>query len=251
MTSLRAVFWDVDGTLADTEMDGHRPAFNAAFEELGLPISWEPDLYSELLSIPGGLRRVREYLSRSDLPVREEQLLALREIKRRHYLERVQQGHVGWRPGVLRLLHALDAAGVSQWIVTSSGQPSVMALLDAGGDRLPRFAGIVSSDDVKEGKPSPAGYQLALQRSGFNPAEVLAIEDSAVGFEAARAAGLSCLLTPSPWDRELIPLIPQAIAAMNHLGDPSHPSPQLQGPPCPDGLVTLEYLQSLISSAVR
>ena len=73
MTSLRAVFWDVDGTLADTEMDGHRPAFNAAFEELGLPISWEPDLYSELLSIPGGLRRVREYLSRSDLPVREEQ----------------------------------------------------------------------------------------------------------------------------------------------------------------------------------
>ena len=92
MTSLRAVFWDVDGTLADTEMDGHRPAFNAAFEELGLPISWEPELYSELLSIPGGLRRVQEYLSRCDLPV-EEQLLALRDIKRRHYLERVQQGH--------------------------------------------------------------------------------------------------------------------------------------------------------------
>ena len=141
MTSLRAVFWDVDGTLADTEMDGHRPAFNAAFEELGLPISWEPDLYSELLSIPGGLRRVREYLSRCDLPVREEQLLALRDIKRRHYLERVQQGHVRWRPGVLRLLHALDAAEVKQWIVTSSGRPSVMALLDAGGDRLPRLLG--------------------------------------------------------------------------------------------------------------
>ena len=116
-----------------------------------------------------------------------------------------------WRPGVLRLLHALDAAEVSQWIVTSSGRPSVIALLDAGGDRLPRFAGIVCSDDVKDGKPSPAGYRLALQRSGVNPAEVLAVEDSAVGFEAARAAGLYCLLTPSPWDRELIPLIPRPL----------------------------------------
>ena len=251
MTQLRAVFWDVDGTLADTEMDGHRPAFNAAFDELGLPIHWDPELYSRLLAIPGGLRRVRTYLSERDLSVSDETLLDLREIKRRHYLSRIQQGHVGWRPGVRRLLHALDKADVPQWIVTSSGYPSVMALLEAGGEDLPRFAGIITSDDVSEGKPSPAGYRLALQRSGCPAADGLAVEDSGVGLEAARAAGLACLLTPSPWDRDLVSLLTQAVAAVNHLGDPSNPATHLHGPPCSEGLVTLEYLQDLISGTPR
>ena len=246
MPKLGAVFWDVDGTLADTEMDGHRPAFNAAFDELGLPIHWDPELYSDLLSIPGGLRRVRSYLSDQQLSVSEQQLLELREVKRRHYLQRIQNGHVGWRPGVRRILKILDDASVPQWIVTSSGYPSVMALLESGGKELPRFAGIVTSDDVTESKPSPAGYRLALQRSGCAPADGLAMEDSAVGLQAARAAGLSCLLTPSPWDRELISLISHSVAAVDHFGDPSHPASHLHGPPCPDGLVTLEYLQALI-----
>ena len=251
MTQLRAVFWDVDGTLADTEMDGHRPAFNAAFDALGLPIHWDPVLYARLLSIPGGLRRVRTYLSERNLPVSDQQLADLQQIKRRHYLERIQNGHVGWRPGVCRLLKALDAAGVPQWIVTSSGHASVMALLETGGQQLPRFTGIVTSDDVNQSKPSPAGYRLALQRSGSRASEGLAIEDSAVGLQAAQAAGLSCLLTPSPWDKELIPLISQAVAAMDHLGDPSHPASHFHGPPCPEGLVTLEYLKDLIVSTSR
>ena len=251
MTQLRAVFWDVDGTLADTEMDGHRPAFNAAFDKLGLPIHWDPELYARLLSIPGGLRRVRAYLSERNLPVNEQQLLDLREIKRSIYLQRIQDGFVGWRPGVCRLLKAIDAADIPQWIVTSSGDASVMALLETGGKQLPRFAGVVTSDDVDQGKPSPAGYRLALQRSGCPAADGLAVEDSAVGLQAARAAGLSCLLTPSPWDTDLVSRIPESVAAMDHLGDPSQPASQLHGPPCPDGLVTLEYLQALISGTPR
>ena len=248
MAELRAVFWDVDGTLADTEMDGHRPSFNAAFEDLGLPIYWDPDLYCRLLSIPGGLPRVKQYCLDIGQRISDDQLLELRDLKRNHYLNRVRQGHVGWRPGVARLLRDLSEAGLQQWIVTSSGGASVAALLEAAPAGLPRFDGVVCSDDVKDGKPSPAVYQLALHRCGLSCVDVLAIEDSAAGFQAAMAAELSCLVTPSPWDEELIPLLPLAAAVFEHLGDQDQPAPQLHGPACTEGLVTLKYLQELIHS---
>ena len=110
MTTLRAVFWDVDGTLADTEMDGHRPAFNRAFADLGLAWHWDPELYSRLLAIPGGSRRVEAYAKEMRTVLTAEQLDRLRVQKRLHYLERIRQGCVGWRPGVKRLLFELDDA---------------------------------------------------------------------------------------------------------------------------------------------
>ena len=88
MASLRAVFWDVDGTLADTEMDGHRPAFNAAFAELKLPFLWDEDLYAQLLAIPGGLRRVQHYAGTQGMDLNERQLREIRDRKRVHYRQR-------------------------------------------------------------------------------------------------------------------------------------------------------------------
>ena len=251
MPQLRAVFWDVDGTLADTEMDGHRPAFNAAFEELGLPIHWDPTLYSDLLSIPGGLRRVRAHAEELGLSITESQLFELRDRKRFHYLQRVRGGHVGWRPGVLRLLRELAENGIEQWIVTSSGQASVSALLEAGRGAIPAFNGIVSSDDIREGKPAPDGYLKALELSDCKPEEVLAMEDSAAGLEAACASRIKCVLTPSPWDRDLKALLTKAVAAFEHLGEPTQPAALLSGPPCPGGQVTLEYLKALLPELVR
>ena len=100
---LSAVFWDVDGTLADTEMDGHRPAFNMAFKELDLPLVWDETLYSRLLAIPGGLRRVKLHAETCGVNISQNQLDQVRDRKRVHYLERVRQGHVHLRPGVKRL----------------------------------------------------------------------------------------------------------------------------------------------------
>jgi len=249
MAELRGVFWDVDGTLADTEMDGHRPAFNQAFEDLGLPLHWTREQYAELLSVPGGMARVRFAARQQGVSVSDELLQALRGRKREHYLERCRSGHVRWRPGVLRLIRELDAAGVQQWIVTSSGRGSVNALLSAGADPaegpLP-FQGIVTADDIPEGKPSPAGYLHALRASGLRAEEGLALEDSAAGLQAAAASGLPCLLTPSPWDRELSPLHGLTVAVLEHLGEIGLPARQWFGPPCPQGLVTLEYLKFLL-----
>ena len=249
MSLLQGVFWDVDGTLADTEMDGHRPAFNRAFADLDLAIDWEPQLYSDLLSIPGGMKRVLWYASSRGISLSEEQLGAIRDRKRFHYTSLARSGAVSLRPGVRRLVKQLNGAGIDQCIVTSSGLASVEALLGSTPDLRSLFQGIVTSDDVKEGKPSPQGYLLALERSGLSVDQSLVIEDSEAGLEAALAAGLRCLLTPSPWDQGLRRRFSDAIAVFEHLGDTSQPAPQVSGPPCRDGIVTLEYLQTLCCSA--
>jgi HAD superfamily hydrolase (TIGR01509 family) len=251
MTELCGVFWDVDGTLAETELDGHRPAYNAAFAELGLPFQWDRSLYQRLLAVAGGMRRVKVHAESLGIVLDDDQLRRVRDRKRVHYIRRVLAGEVPWRPGVLRLLHQIDRAGISQWIVTSSGRASVDALLQAGADHLPSFEGVISADDVSEGKPAPDGYQLALSRSGLHASTVLAIEDSAAGLKAATTAGLRCLLTPSPWDGELAALKQTAAAVVDHLGDPGHPVTCLLGPPCSETQVTLEYLRSLLSPHTR
>ena len=107
------------------------------------------------------------------------------------------------------------------------------------------FQGVVTSDDVEEGKPSPQGYRCALDRSGLSVDRAIAIEDSEAGLGAALAAGLPCLLTPSPWDHGLKERFSEAIAVFDHLGEAGDAAPQFSGPPCRDGMVTLEYLQTL------
>ncbi len=248
LNRLSAVFWDVDGTLADTEMDGHRPAFNTAFEELNLPFHWDEELYNTLLAIPGGLRRVKIHAEECGVMLSQDQLEQVRDRKRLHYLERVRQGHVKLRPGVRRLLEELNLAGVQQWIVTSSGSASVMALLEQIQNDIPHFDGVVTSDDVSAGKPAPDGYLLALRRSGADDATSLAVEDSAAGLSAATAAGLRCLLTPSPWDASALrDASKNAAAVLDHLGESGVPATVRSGPTCQDGTVTLKYLETLLS----
>jgi len=247
MTQLKAVFWDVDGTLADTEMDGHRPAFNRAFKDLDLNIVWDQALYARLLAIPGGLQRVRLYAESCGIPLSANQLEAIRDRKRIHYTELAQSGAIHFRPGIRRLLALLQEAGIQQWIVTSSGSASVEALLSSAQDVIPIFRGMVTAEDVDQGKPSPQGYQLALKTSGFTASNCLAVEDSEAGLDAARSAGLRCLLTPSPWDLNLSQRHDDAVAVFDHVGDSAQPARCLSGPPCVDGLVTLEYLKALLS----
>ena len=246
MASLSAVFWDVDGTLADTEMDGHRPAFNAAFRELGLPFIWNAELYAELLVIPGGLRRVQHFARQQGQELDTAQLDQIRDRKRVHYRRRALEGGIRLRPGVHRLLTALDQQGIDQWIVTSSGRASVEALFGGHAGLRSLFKGVVTADDVRQGKPAPDLYCEARSRSGHSVGSILAIEDSEAGLLSAEAAGLRCLLTPSPWEVNLQRLFGRAVAVFDHLGDDERPMRQLAGSPCAETQVTVEYLSSLL-----
>lgn len=247
MAQLQAMFWDVDGTLADTEMDGHRPAFNRAFRELGLDWDWDRDAYQRLLAIPGGRQRMVFYAHERGEDLDDTLLDQLRACKQEHYLDQIGSGAVRLRPGVARLLDELQHAGVPQWIVTSSGQGSVDALLRGlFGDQGHPFAGVVSSNDVKRHKPHPDPYHCALERSGASAASCVAVEDSAAGLVAATDASLVCLVTPSAWDQDLPKQLPRASAVFDHVGDFDRHLSQWSGPPCVQGMVTLEYLQHLL-----
>jgi HAD superfamily hydrolase (TIGR01509 family) len=246
--SLRALLWDVDGTLAETELDGHRIAFNRAFAERGLPWRWDRSTYIGLLAISGGRERLRWFLQRQQIAEPEASLLdALHQAKQVHYRELVVAGEVQLRPGVRRLIEAAAAAGLQQAIVTTSGREAVAALVENQLRDQNRLLSLrICADDVAAKKPDPEAYVLALQRLDLAPGQAVALEDSPAGVAAATAAGLRCLVTLSAaFSQASVSLFRSASSLTDGLGDPMAPTRVLRGPACAGGLITLSYLEQL------
>ena len=244
-----ALLWDVDGTLAETELQGHRLAFNRAFAAAGLPWYWDLDTYRSLLAISGGQERMRRYATTvAGLEVSADRLAALQRSKQAHYRQLVQAGELHLRPGVGRLMAAAAAAGLAQAVVTTSGREAVEALLlQLLPDLMPQLAVWVCGEDVAAKKPDPEGYQRALALLGLVPGQVVAIEDSPQGLAAATGAGIATLVTRSLATAGQPPdAFAGAGALVSHLGDPNQPADVLHGPPCPGGQISLRYLHQLL-----
>ncbi len=202
---MKALLWDVDGTLAETERDGHRVAFNLAFEALGLPWRWDEVHYGRLLAITGGRERLlHDMQSRSDAPALSQQREALaaelHARKNAHYAQLVRQG-MPLRPGVRELLDEGAADGVRMAITTTTSRSNVDARLGAhfGPRWAGRFDAVVCGEDVQRKKPDPEVFERALQRLRLGPLEALALEDSPGGVAAARAAHVPVLVTLSAY----------------------------------------------------
>jgi HAD superfamily hydrolase (TIGR01509 family) len=204
-----AVVFDVDGTLAETERDGHRVAFNRAFAEAGLPWQWDERLYGELLAVTGGRERIAHYARRfapqwlSDDRA-GERIAALHRRKNEHYAEIVEAGELQLRPGVARLLEELGAAGVRLAIATTTSRTNLDVLLQAtlGTAAMERFEVVVCGEDVSRKKPDPEAYALALWQLRLPATRCLAVEDSANGLRAALAAGISTVIVRSLYTRD-------------------------------------------------
>ncbi len=203
--TLKAVIFDVDGTLADTE-EAHRRAFNAAFEEFGLPWHWDATLYRELLAVTGGRERIAHYCRQADParlaePRSGEFIARLHARKTRLYEEMVRGGQVFARPGVVRLIGELRDAGVRLAIATTTSRANVEVLLSTTLGVLPRlsFEVMGCGEEAQAKKPAPDVYLWVLDRLGLPAADCLAIEDSRNGVLAARAAGVPVLVTESSW----------------------------------------------------
>jgi HAD superfamily hydrolase (TIGR01509 family) len=249
MAAPAALLWDVDGTLAETELEGHRRAFNRAFRQAELPWHWDRSTYLGLLRISGGRERLSAYLTQAEgQPPAAQRLEALQAAKQRHYAELVAGGALQLRPGVQRLMAAAAAAGIPQVIVTTSGRRAVSALLERLlPERLADLQQRVCGEDVAHKKPDPEAYCCALSQLALPAERVLAIEDSANGVAAAHAAGIAVLVTRSASSvHEPAAAFIPAVAQVDHLGDPQHPCRVLQGPACPSGQVALSYLQQLL-----
>ena len=204
MGVLKAVLWDVDGTIAETERDGHRIAFNRAFEAFGLPWRWDELLYGELLQITGGRERLLHDLqTRPGAPAQPAALDALAKTlhakKNALYADLVGTGRIPLREGVAKLMAQCHARGVRMGIATTTSRSNVDALMrwHFGASWAQQFPVIVCGEDVERKKPDPAVYLQALQRLGIDPLEAVAIEDSPTGAAAARAAGIPVVVTRS------------------------------------------------------
>jgi HAD superfamily hydrolase (TIGR01509 family) len=205
---LQALIFDVDGTLADTEHDGHRPAFNAAFAEHGLAWHWNERLYGELLDVTGGKERIRHYaqlyepafLARPDA---DELIRTLHATKTRHYLSLLDEGDIPLRPGIAGLIAEARAAGLRLAIATTTTPENVTTLLAASlaPGAAAWFEVIGAGDVVPAKKPAPDIYLWVLERLRLPAAACLAIEDSANGLRAALVAGVPTVVTESEYTR--------------------------------------------------
>jgi HAD superfamily hydrolase (TIGR01509 family) len=202
---LEALIFDVDGTLADTEL-AHLAAFNHAFAEMGLDWCWDVALYTELLSISGGKERIKAYWQTQAPDLKDitgdglqQTINRLHEIKTAAYEQAVQDGAVQMRPGVLPLLSQASEAGLQLAIATTTSPVNIAALLRQaiGLDWQHYFVVIEDASTAPRKKPDPLVYQQTLARLGLSPAQCLAFEDSENGLRAARAAGLPTVITPN------------------------------------------------------
>ncbi|MGQ0587694.1 MAG: HAD-IA family hydrolase [Gammaproteobacteria bacterium] len=253
--TLRALLFDLDGTLADTEVLGHRPAYNRAFKKLGLPFRWGPKLYRKLLRKTGGKERLGHYLERYQPELGEHRgaveadphgwIKAVHALKSHYFRRLVRRGRVPLRPGVLRLMGEARDAGLRLAIVTSASRATLAPILrhSLGAELVDRFDVLVCGEDVEHKKPAPDLYLLALARLDLAPQECIAIEDSEMGVAAAVAAGIATVVTTN--DNTAHEDFDRAQLVVSTLGDADAPCTVLHGR-LDGGCVTVPALRRLI-----
>lgn len=233
MSELRALLFDVDGTLAETE-EVHRVSFNAAFAASGLDWVWSVDMYRQLLAVTGGKERILHYLDsqRPDFqrPAALAEFIAgLHQAKTRIYTDTVARGGVPLRPGVRRLLDLARASGLRLAIATTTTPDNVTALLKASiaPDAESWFEVIAAGSMVPKKKPAPDIYYYAMEHMGLGPEACLAFEDSENGLISARAAGLKTIVTVSDYTQGHD--FTGAALLLDQFGEPDHPFHVLAG----------------------
>lgn len=248
MRSVDAVFWDLDGTLADTEIGGHLFAFNKAFKDTGHNIYWDQNSYIELLKVHGGLNRLKYYFNRNDINISFDELQKIHKLKTLYYVDIVKSGLIPLRVGVRRLVDQLYRSDIAQYIVTTSSYDACLSIVNTSFNGGTPFLKLITAEHTKSLKPDPEAYNLAKQISGVESSNIIAIEDSKEGNDAANSAGIRTLVTLPPWTTEYTENnYKTASSVVNHLGDYYNKSKIFKGPINHSSMVNISYLQTLIN----
>jgi HAD superfamily hydrolase (TIGR01509 family) len=222
---LKAVIFDQDGVLADTERDGHRVAFNRAFKAFYIDSTWDVETYKELIKIGGGKERLRHYIIREGLeakfPDLDGLINKLHERKTEIFTELIETGQIALRPGVKRLIRQIHAADLKLAVCSTSNKKAVHTLVRTllGEEIYGWFDCILAGDIVKCKKPDAEIYNLASAKLGVAPGECIVIEDNRNGLMAATGAGMPCLVTVNDYTKDED--YHEAQLVLSCLGDPA------------------------------
>lgn len=205
-----ALLLDCDGTIVDTERDGHRVAFNQAFAQKGLDFEWSVEMYGDLLTTGGGKERMTRYFNdynpgawpdKETPPSPDHPLIMdLHKLKTRLFMDIIESGSLPLRPGILAIVDEAIAAGWTLAVCSTSNEKAVQAVVDKLLDS--KIKHIYAGDMVKAKKPDPAIYNMAAEDLGLDPSKCVVLEDSHIGLMAARAAGMACIVTKSTYTGE-------------------------------------------------
>jgi HAD superfamily hydrolase (TIGR01509 family) len=234
MAKLEALLFDVDGTLADTERDAHRVAFNLAFKDAGLDWDWTVPLYGDLLAVTGGKERIQHYIDRYLHSFSFEGDLSafirrLHEAKTDYYKKVLSEGGIALRPGVERLIREARGAGLKLAIATTTTLENVEVLITQtlGTDALAWFEVIAAGDVVPAKKPAPDIYIYAMQRMELDANQCLAFEDSENGIRSTRGANVNTIITVNEYTKAHN--FDGAALVIDQLGEPGEPFNVLRG----------------------
>ena len=206
--TLEAILFDCDGVLADTERDGHRPAFNRAFKNNNIDDEWGVERYGKLLEVGGGKERMTAHWNEVGWPsampddddARQAKVKELHLEKTGIFMDLIDEGLIPLRPGVLRIVDDAIAAGVRLACCSTSNEKAVSNLIQTlmGPERAAKFQ-VFAGDMVKAKKPAPDVYNMAVESMGLDKSRCVIVEDTHIGVGAAVAAGISCIVTVSSY----------------------------------------------------
>lgn len=256
MNTLEALLFDVDGTLADTERDGHRVAFNQAFAEAGLEWEWSVELYARLLEVTGGKERIRYYLDTFNRSFTGPEdldgfIAGLHQAKTRFYTQLLSTGAIPLRPGVRRLLLEARAAGLRLAVATTTTPANVTALLEHALDKdaCSWFEVIAAGDIVPAKKPAADIYTYAMQQMSLAPENCIAFEDSYNGILSSRGAGLTTIVTVNDYTADHT--FDGAALVLDQFGEPGQPFTVLAGDAHGHHYLDLELVRTIHATAER
>jgi len=244
--SLKALIFDVDGTLANTEQGGHLRAFNEAFKLLNMDWHWDDATYENLLQVTGGKERITHYMNHYSSPMNKllnkADIAKIHQLKTDIFIAYVAQGCVTIRTGVVRLVEEAIECGLRLAIATTTSLKNVEAILASSG-MSSKFEVIGAGDVVKNKKPAGDIYQYVLDELKLSAGECIVFEDSAVGFASASAVGLKTVVTLSEYTKPFA--FAGALVVVDHLGGEDTPFKLMSGKSSNHSYVNIEYLEEL------
>jgi len=199
---LGAIMFACDGVLVDSDSDGHRLALNMAMRELNLDIECSEEQYGKLLHMRD-VQRIEQFWKDANWKGMDvETALKVYEKKSAIFQKLVSEGKVPVRKGVAKLIDEALAAGVPVAVCSSNTHAAVKEVVGSLGTAKAPKLHIFAGDDVVRRKPFPDVYQLAQIKLGVNPEDCVVFEDNQAGLEAAKAAGMLCVITRSKYTQK-------------------------------------------------